>query len=182
MNSPFTVVRPGFAVDVPAGWLIDDTAGLPLVAVAPAVDGAEFRPNLTVTIGELPPRMTFDAWQRGCDILLARTLDRYRLLDLERVPVAGLAGVRRLAHHVGAGSTSVTMSQWAVALGAVGITLTITVATPDFPALRTPIEEIAGTLRVPPPERAPAADGTGETPGATSTRIAQRLDPTATTR
>lgn len=178
MTSPYTVVRPGFAVDVPADWLIDETAGLPLVAVAPAAEALAFRPNLTVTVGDLPPRMTFEAWQRGCDILLARTLDRYRLLDLERVPVAGAAGVRRLAHHVVDGATSVTMSQWAVSMGSIGITLTITVATPDFPVLRAPIEEIAGTLRALPPERATGPGGTG----GTSPRIAERLDPTATTR
>jgi hypothetical protein len=180
MTSPYTVVRPGFAVDVPAGWVIDDTTGLPLVAGAPAVEGVGFRPNLTVTVGDLPPRMAFDAWQRGCDILLARTLDGYRLLDLERVPVAGAAGVRRLAHHVVDRTTSVTMSQWAVATNSVGITLTVSVATPDFPALRATVEEIAHTLRASAPEPATAVGPPGAAD--TTSRLARRLGPTAEVR
>jgi hypothetical protein len=110
----------------PAGWdvLVDVEPGTPLVAVEP--DRPGWRANLVLTRTELEG-LSFRDWQVGTDELLARTLPEYRLLDLERLAVAGRDGGRRLAHHVTAEGVAVVMEQWCVAVGAVGWALTSTV-------------------------------------------------------
>jgi len=111
---------------VPTGWdvLVDVEPGTPLVAVEP--DRQSWRANVVLTRTELEG-LSFRDWQVGTDELLARTLHDYRLLDLERLTVAGRDGGRRLAHHVTAKGVAVVLEQWCVAVGAVGWALTSTV-------------------------------------------------------
>lgn len=155
-----TVGSAGVTVDLPLDWTVrvDPAPGIAVLGVAPATT-TPFRGNAAVTIGAVPAEMTLREWQAGTDQILPGTMEQYQLLDLEHITVSGLAGVRRLAHHV-AGGIPVTMQQWAVLApgtdagpGAApadgrGITLTVTVATADVAAVADVVDAIGASLTV----------------------------------
>lgn len=124
-------------LDVPAGWEVHDrpAEGALLVVREPAGDDPPaFRANLVVTavpVGGL----SFRDWQAGSDEILARALDDYLLVDLERLSVGGGPGGRRLAHHAGPRGEALTMEQWVTLVDGVGHTLTATVATGRYDEL-----------------------------------------------
>ena len=111
---------------VPAAWdvLVDVDPSTPLVAVEPV--RTTFRANVVVTRTTLAG-LSFRDWQVGTDELLARTLHSYRLLDLERLAVAGRAGGRRLAHHLTADGAALVLEQWCVVVDGAGWAVTSTV-------------------------------------------------------
>jgi hypothetical protein len=143
-----TVQRDGVRLTVPDAWHTElgSADGVPIVAIAPAAPGA-FRANATVTVGAVPPGMSFRDWQSGTDAILPRTLTEYLLLDLEHVEVGGREAVRRLAHHVADG-VPVTMEQWAVLAAGLGVTLTVTAATPDWAVLADVAATVGASLEL----------------------------------
>lgn len=143
----------GVAVGLPLDWTVrvDPAPGIAVLGIAPATT-TPFRTNAAVTIGEVPSDMSFRAWQAGTDQILPTSLAQYQLFDLEHVAVDGLPAVRRLAHHVTAEGVPVTMQQWAVLVpgpsSGRGVTLTVTVATADFPAVAGVVDAIGASLTV----------------------------------
>lgn len=143
----------------PPGWEVHDrpAAGARLVVVEPA-GPAPFRANLVVTavpVGGL----SFRDWQAGSDEILARALDDYLLIDLERLELAGRPGGRRLAHHAGPGGEALTMEQWFTLVDDVGHTLTATVDTGRYDELADLFATAAAGWR-------PASTGSAGGPGA----------------
>ena len=138
----------------PPGWEVHDrpAAGARLVVVEPA-GPALFRANLVVTA--VPAGgLSFRDWQAGSDEILARALDDYLLIDLERLEVDGRPGGRRLAHHAGPGGEALTMEQWFTLVDDVGHTLTATVDTARYDELADLLATTAAGWR-PGPATAP---------------------------
>lgn len=123
---------PAAAPPCPAGWevLAVPPAGTTWVALEPATTAGEgrFRSNLVLT--SVPTGgLGFRDWQVGTDVLLARMLEDYLPVDLDRFEAGGSPGGRRLAHHAGPGGEALTMEQWFVQVDDVGHTLTATTET-----------------------------------------------------
>lgn len=144
-----TVTHDGVRLALPDDWEVADGAigGVPLIALAPAPAAGGFRANATVTVGPVPDGMSFRDWQAGTDQILPRTLVGYLLLDLEHARVADLPAVRRLAHHEADG-VPVTMAQTAVLADGRGITLTVTVATPEWARVAETADAVAASLEL----------------------------------
>ncbi|GAA4364204.1 hypothetical protein [Nocardioides caricicola] len=130
----------------PDGWEVvtEPAVGTRLVAAEPEHGG--FRANLVVT-SVACGGLSFSEWQAGTDVVLGRTLDRYLVIDLERVAVAGHPGGRRLAHHVGPTGEALTMEQWFTAVDDVGHTLTATVPTSRYLDLSDTMGRAAASWR-----------------------------------
>jgi hypothetical protein len=137
------------SLDLPPGWqLVDEPpAAVALLAVAPGGSSA-VRPNVVVTVDDVSGLDGLRDWQEGSDRLMAGALTGYHLLDLERLTLAGVDGVRRLAHHVTGDATSVTLEQWAFVLAGQGVTLTGTGGTDDYPDVAPAFRACAETLEV----------------------------------
>lgn len=135
------------SLELPTTWqtLDDPPAGVALLALAPTPSSG-IRPNLVLTVDDVSGTAGLRDWQQGSDRLMAGTLSGYLLLDLERVMLAGADGVRRLAHHVVDHRASVTMEQWAFVHADRGLTLTGSVATPDYPAVASDLRACAESL------------------------------------
>ncbi|WP_250445793.1 DUF1795 domain-containing protein [Actinotalea sp. C106] len=135
------------SLEVPPGWEVVEapSPGVALVVVEPQ-DGTEFRSNLVLTVGELPPTMTFRDWQAGNDELLGSSLQEYLLVDLEHTEVGGLPAVRRLAHHTAPPDLPVTLQQWAVLVDGQGVTLSATTTDLGFGRLAPVFERVGGSL------------------------------------
>src|SRR5206468_177335 len=73
----------------------------------------------------------------------------YLLLDLERLPVAGLPGGRRLARHVSPEGVDLTMEQWFVLVDGAGITVTATVDSWRYDAVTDELTAHALSLALP---------------------------------
>lgn len=144
----------GFSLPLPDGWeRAEDTPGVALVAVEPERDG-RFRSNVVVTIEQLPPGTTLQAWEEGGDALLPRMLDRYLRLDDDRVGLGEHQARRTLAHHTTAEGHAVTMQQWTLVAGACGYTLTASTRTLDFDQVADLFTALAEGFR-PNPEYSP---------------------------
>ncbi len=148
--------RSGARMSVPEGWEIlvaedSDT----VVALEPAADGDDgFRANLVLSVvGN--DGMSFRDWQTATDETLPAMLQDYLLLDLEKRPVAGLPGGRRLAHHVSPEGVALTMEQWFTVVDGVGFTLTATVDSWRYDLWADELSALAEQLELP----AAAADG-----------------------
>lgn len=145
----------GFTIPLPEDWVsVEPPPGALLVALEPS-DGERFRANVVVTrddVGE----MGLHDWQAGTDRLLPGSLQDYLLIDLELLEVAGRAGVRRLAHHTAStaalGPQAVTMEQWATLVDGTGWTVTLTVPTLRYPALREGLRAVPAGLTISPGE------------------------------
>ena len=123
---------PPAGLRAPEGWEVlgEPPPGIAWVAREPAYaeDPERFRANLVLTVHPTGG-LRFRDWQAGTDELLPRMLDDYLVVDLEKLPVGGLPGGRRLAHHAGPRGEALTMEQWFVLVGDLGHTLTATVET-----------------------------------------------------
>lgn len=137
------------SVDVPDGWeqASDPYPGIELVVVEPEQDGL-FRANLVVTVTDVA--MSFGDWQKGTDVFLAGELHDYLLLDLERMPVGGHPGARRLATHATAENQSVTVQQWMTLINGRGVTLSASCGTLAFATAGVELERSAHSLRINP--------------------------------
>lgn len=158
-DSRITTTDGAVSLTVPASWDVRYAVeGLPLTAVEP---GPTFRTNAVLTYAALPEGMSFEDWQQMNDQALPTALEDFLLLDLERLPVAGRDGARRLAHHASEEQESLTMEQWMTVAGSVGITLTLTCDTLRYPVLHELFHEIAGSLEIhaEPADPAPGAAG-----------------------
>lgn len=135
-------------LELPGGWApAEAPAGVALLALGPHDPGA-VHPSLVLTVDDVTGLAGLRDWQQGADYLMAAQLGDYLLLDLERLPVAGAEGVRRLAHHVVDGARSVTLEQWAFVHDGLGVTLSATVGTFDYPALASSLRRTAASLAV----------------------------------
>lgn len=143
--------RGRFRLSLPVDWEPAQPPGpaIPLIAAERPTGDVGFRPNVVVTLDAVAT--TFEDWQLGNDQLLPGALQDYRLLDLERLLVAGHQGVRRLATHT-VGDRSVTMEQWAALVGAQGWTVTFTVPTTRYAAMAPGLRTLAATFAVTVPE------------------------------
>ncbi len=150
----------GMTLPLPAGWerSEDPRPDVVLIAVEPAPPpGGEpgFRPNLVVTVDQLPAGLDLEAWQAATEQMLPSMLTEYLPIDLERLEIGGVAAFRRLAHHRSKGGTSVTMEQWTTVLPAAGgaslagWSLTASTATPAYASLAEVLAEVAGGWRPP---------------------------------
>ncbi len=150
------------SVEVPDGWeqVSDPYPGIELVVVEPEQEGL-FRANLVVTVTDVA--MSFGDWQKGTDVFLAGELHDYLLLDLERMPVGGHPGARRLATYATAENQSVTVQQWMTLLDGRGVTLSASCGTLAFATTGAQLERSARHLRIDPhvarPTGAPTAGG-----------------------
>lgn len=134
-------------VDVPGGWeqVRDAYPGVELAVVEPEQQGL-FRANLVVTVADV--EMSFGDWQKGTDVFLASQLHDYLLLDLERMPVGGHPGARRLATHASDDNQSVTVQQWMTLVGGRAVTLSASCATLAFAGAGAELERSAQSLRI----------------------------------
>jgi len=161
------------ALPLPGSWerIEDPRPEVVLIAVEPAPPshGADpgFRPNLVVTVDQLPVGLDLEAWQAATEKMLPSMLTEYLPIDLERLEIGGVAAIRRLAHHRSQGGTSVTMEQWTTVVPAVGgaslagWSLTASTATLEYAGLADLLAEVARSWR-PPGHATPdaaAADG-----------------------
>lgn len=134
-------------IDLPQGWdvVTDPIEGTVLVAAEP---GGTFRANLVLT--RVPcGGLSLGDWQAGTDVVLGRSLDRYLVIDLELLEVAGHPGGRRLAHHVSPDGQALTMEQWFTRVDDVGHTLTATVPTDRYLELGEAVARAATSWRLP---------------------------------
>ena len=163
----------GMTLPLPAGWehVEDPRPDVALIAVEPAAPPGSgepgFRPNLVVTVDQLPSGQDLEEWQAATEKMLPSMLTEYLPIDLERLEIGGVAAIRRLAHHRSQAGTSVTMEQWTTVVPAVGgaslagWSLTASTATDAYAGLADLLAEMAGRWRPPghsAPE-APTADG-----------------------
>ena len=149
----------GARLSVPAGWEVvsggpgevEQAVG---AALEPPREGADaaapaagFRANLVLSV--VPTTLDFRQWQVNTDLLLPQVLTDYLLLDLERLPVAGRPGGRRLARHVSPAGVDLTMEQWFVLVGGAGITVTATVDSWRYDAVADELAAHALSLALP---------------------------------
>jgi hypothetical protein len=130
----------GVRLELPAGWVLDDSGRDQGTMVVRAPDGWTdgFRPNLVVTRSQETAdpglgqhRML--AGQEAVEPILAEQLRDYRLIHLgmESMGRPAVAAVHRLAIYTTAQGLPVTMQQW-LAPGSGGeITMTFTFPTAD---------------------------------------------------
>lgn len=140
----------GARMSVPEEWEVltaedSDT----VIALEPSAVGDEvFRANLVLSVvGN--DGMSFRDWQTATDEVLPAMLQDYLLLDLEKRPVAGLAGGRRLAHHVSPEGVALTMEQWFTVVDGVGFTLTATVDSWRYDQWADELAALAERLQLP---------------------------------
>ena len=120
-----------------------------------AVEDAEpsptgFQANLVVTLEHLGAGLTEAGAAALCDAALEaqeRALVAHRLIDRCPERVCGRDGVRTLSHHL-VGGTPVVLEQWRATAGTVGVTLSASCATLDWPAVAHALREAASTLEV----------------------------------
>ena len=157
----------GMTLPLPEAWerAEDPAPGLVLVAIEPEHapdDDPGFRANLVVTLDKLDDGLGLDDWQAGTERLFPTSLGDYLVLDLERLDLSGVRGIRRLAHHRTEQNSAVTMEQWTTVLphpdgGVAGWSLTASVATAQYPSLADLFAYVAGGWR--PPGHPAATEG-----------------------
>lgn len=122
-----TVGRP--VVLLPAGWVEIDPApaGLSLVALEPASDDPP-AVRASITITEISDaNLSFAQWQTGSELILARGLRDFTIVDREKLSFDGhRAGRRRATYLLADFGVPVTIEQWFTAADGVGRTLTAT--------------------------------------------------------
>ncbi len=135
------------SMQLPREWSVLQAEAQQLVVVERARDVGDpgFRSNVVLTVAD-NGGLRFRDWQAGTDRLLPRQLEAYQLVDLEKCIVAGHPGGRRLAQHLVAGPTPVTMEQWFTQVGTTGYTLTATVDSWRYDLLADDLADFARTL------------------------------------
>lgn len=123
----------GFAIPAPRTWLMrkNPQESIAVIFVAPP-EHDDFRPNVVVTVDDLESGQTLESWQDFVDSVSPRMLDQYVVLDNENIERNGRRVHRRLAHHMNAEGTALTMEQWATVRGNVGYTVTTTAETMEL--------------------------------------------------
>lgn len=139
------------SMTLPQEWNVLQQGAQQLVVIERARDVGQpgFRANVVLTIAD-NGALGFRDWQAGTDELLPRQLTDYQLIDLERCLVAGHPGGRRLAQHVVAGPTPVTMEQWFTQVGSTGYTLTATVDSWRYDLVAEDLADFAHSLVIHP--------------------------------
>lgn len=137
----------GTGCEVPDDWEVSRVDERSVLAIEPADEDGGFRANLVLTVADNGD-LDFAEWQRQTDALLPEVLGEYLLLDLEKLPVAGTDGGRRLAHYVGEDLRALVMEQWCVQVGSTGYTLTATVDSLRYDVAAGLFEACAETLEV----------------------------------
>jgi hypothetical protein len=141
--------RLGFRMAAPDGWeLAEDTHGVVLIAVEPALDPPRFRPNLVVTVDELVPGVTPQQWHVQGLELLRQQLTGFWVIDLTSTEVGGQPVYRTLGHHT-TESGAITMEQWLRFDERHCYTLTASVGTLDYSSYFQLFRSIASSLRLP---------------------------------
>ncbi|MDN5796650.1 MAG: hypothetical protein L0H79_12955 [Intrasporangium sp.] len=141
-------VAGGFVrLSAPTHWqtVTEPYPGVGLVVAEPDRDGL-FRANLVLAVTEVT--MSFADWQKGTDAYLARQQRDYLLLDLEKLPVGGHPGGRRLATYATAENQSVTMEQWTTLVDGRGVTLTVSTGTLAYALHAGRVAGIVASLRI----------------------------------
>jgi hypothetical protein len=143
----------GARMSVPDGWEVSaDANDATVVALEPPRRSGGFRASLVLTA--VATGADFRQWQVDTDALLPGVLADYLLIDLERLDVAGRAGGRRLARHVGPDGSDLTMEQWFVLVDGTGLTVTATVDSWRYDELADELSRHARSLAVPDGARA----------------------------
>lgn len=139
----------GFSVPAPRDWLLqeDPQDKVAVVIVAPE-RGDDFRPNMVVTVDELEPGQTLQAWQDFVESINPQMLDRYLLIDTEVRTLRGHDVFRRFAHHANPDGVALTMDQWSTVRGNTGYTLTTTAETMELQQTAGMFAAIAGGFRM----------------------------------
>ena len=140
----------GARMSVPEEWeVLTSEDSDTVVALEPSAPGDEvFRANLVLSVVD-NGGLGFRDWQTATDEVLPAMLQDYLLLDLEKRPVAGLAGGRRLAHHVSPEGVALTMEQWFTVVDGVGFTLTATVDSWRYDQWADELAALAERLELP---------------------------------
>lgn len=133
-------------VTCPDGWSTVDVAveGLALVAVADVEPASGFRPTLVVSSSRVG-KLGLADWEAGTEALLASRLTGYLLLDAAPAELAGRTAQYRLSTYANDAGVELTAAQWSAVDGGVGLSLTLTCATDDYPDFRAEAEAIAAS-------------------------------------
>ncbi|MGH8793272.1 MAG: hypothetical protein ACRDXX_11580 [Stackebrandtia sp.] len=139
----------GFTLALPVGWELRENPqpNVSLIVFEPETSDG-FRANAVVTVEELPEELDLESWQHSSDELLEHAFGEYILIDREHIEVDGQSVVRRLAHHAGEDTGSVTMEQWATVDGDKGYTFTTSVSTMAYDSHADLFSEMAQQFRV----------------------------------
>lgn len=140
------IASAGVIVQIPPDWvaeLVDDEPGLHFIAQHPAAGGA-IGPALSLTTTQLDGA-DLEQWESATDAELSQLTTAYQLLDRfldQTTPSLS----RRLATYVDDEGIEVTLSQSSQLVAGMGVTLSVIVATEDFPELRADIDRLCQSL------------------------------------
>jgi hypothetical protein len=142
--------RLGFALDLPAGLdTAMDVSNVALVARAEEPDVPEgFRANLLVAAQPIAAGDSSDPQERTDAALEAhrRELRNLHLIDRSEARIAGLAGVRTLAHH-NAGGRAIALEQWRFVREGLGWELSVSCPALDYPTSGARLALAAESIR-----------------------------------
>ena len=118
---------------VPDTWevLVPPDPAVAWLAVEP-VEGQAFRSSVVLTYDHLDATMDLPTWQNGVDEAFEAGFTDWYLLDLERCALDGRVAARRLATYTSTEGLSLTLEQWALLIGTLAISLTVTCDSPRY--------------------------------------------------
>jgi hypothetical protein len=138
----------GFEIPIPAGWeRTEDVQGCALVAVEPPREQPHLRANVVVTIEVLGDDADVRAWEQRSLAALARSMNRVRTIDDERVEIGGRDARRVLSHYVHREFGGVCLEQWLLASAGAGFVVSCSVAALEYDDLWDLTSTVAEGLR-----------------------------------
>ena len=123
----------GFEIPIPAGWEVSEhVEGTALVAVEPPREQPHLRASVVVTV-ELIGDEPAAAWEERSVAALADSFNRLlRVIDDERVTIAGHDARRVLSHYVHGRFGGVCLDQWMLAADGAGFVVSCTTAALEY--------------------------------------------------
>ncbi|MDR0345118.1 MAG: DUF1795 domain-containing protein [Nocardiopsaceae bacterium] len=138
----------GARVPVPPGWQPELDAGAPVVLVSPPAPGQApgFRPNIVVTIEQIPPEVAGLAAYTASSITgMQRMLTGFHVIAIDDITVGGHEGCRVLCGHRD-GTYALATEHWWTVAGGVATTLTASCQVEDYLDLAEVFEQAAAGM------------------------------------
>lgn len=132
----------GSSTVCPVDWVVVGTDAAGSVLAEPGGADGGFRASLVMTAEALGD-VDFATWQNDAEALEAAALQDFRLIDREKISIAGHPGGRRVAHHVDGSGRAVVLCQWFTLVNATGWTLSGTVDAPRYDLVADVFERAA---------------------------------------